>query len=689
MTKRYLLAVLALFGLSAAIAVWFVGQERLLYYSDIRFYHQLTLESWRQWQAGLSPWLAFLRQWFGQDYNALFTLPLLPGIAIGGDSRSVYIALLALCYLVPAALVAGFLGCTLYPSTRTQAFWLSAVFMFCSAALWQPVLRGYPDVGGVVLLSLALWNYLQDSKLRRWRTVFWLAVLSGLTILFRRHFGYAVVALYAAIGTAQVFWVSRLNRNWIERARALLRFGVRLALALSGAVLLMAWLAPEFTWRALAVNYGELYRSFQQTPGETGWFLIQGFGLILPGLAVLGAWLSWHRGRLCSEHALLLGLLTVFWIAEFIFLVRQPGHHYRIHWLPLLSGLGMAFLVLELRRSSHLMAWLAVGLALGVAAYAVIGYNTSFKAVIGEPNRWFWPEPVEAWRYHEKDYDTYLRIAEVLHRESAHGEYLYVATSSPLIGDDLLLAAEDEISEEPRLQPLPVALVDSRDFYPIVTLVAADLVLIPHPVLLTLPSQQRVLQLSVDMFTQAWPFSEDFEQLPEQFQLSNGTVLMLYRRIRPSALPVIIATLARLQSELRGVQLGTQGEWISASKQGVSIISSLTQAPSLIRLSSGTEQVRPVILHAYPVQGKVSFSGQLVALGCHQARLGLDLYTPDGEHLQTLPTQSLILGQSLGLTFEAKPTSYLTLTLQTGEAHCFAEFSGLTAQIAMPAQNMR
>ena len=59
-----------------------------------------------------------------------------------------------------------------------------------------------------------------------------------------------------------------------------------------------------------------------------------------------------------------------------------------------------------------------------------------------------WPEPVDAWRYHEKDYDTYLHLAEVLHRESASGEHLYVATSSSLIGDDILLAAEEQLSSE-------------------------------------------------------------------------------------------------------------------------------------------------------------------------------------------------------------------------------------------------
>ena len=682
MIKQRLLAVLALFGLTAAVAVWFVAQERLLYYSDIRFYHQLTLESWRQLQTGLQPWLEFLRHWFGQDYNALFTLPLLPGIAVGGDSRPVYIALLALCYLAPAALVAGLLGRMFYPSARSQAFWLSTILMLSSAALWQPVLRGYPDVGGVALVGLALWLYLRDSELRRWRTILGLAVLSGLTILFRRHFGYAVVALYGALGTTQGLLLWRQTPSWGAFIRGLLRFGLRLMLMLLGAVLLMAWLAPEFTWRALAVDYSELYRSFQQTPSETGWFLVQGFGLILPGLALLGIGLAWRCSCLRGEHALLLFLLAAFWIFIFIFLVRQPGHHYRIHWLPLLCGLGLAFLVLELRRSSRLAALAVLGLALSVAAYAVIGYNTGLRALVGEPNRLFWPEPVEAWRYHEKDYDTYLRLAEVLHRESAQGEYLYVATSSPLIGDDILLAAEEMIATERRLKPLPVAAVDSRDFYPVVTLVGADLVLIPQPALLTVPAQQRVLQSSVDIFTQHWPFSEDFKLLPEKFRLSDGTVLHLYRRLRPSSLPVIIETLARLQTELHGLELGTQSDWISASQQGVSIIYNLEQALVIIRLSLVAEKTPPVIIHTYPVLGKVILNGELKALGCAQAHLSIDLYTSEGQHLQALPRQALVPQQPVSLLIKAGQKSYLALALQSDEPGCFAEFAGLSVQPA-------
>ncbi|MEZ5590927.1 MAG: hypothetical protein R3F53_09575 [Gammaproteobacteria bacterium] len=681
-SPRWLLtafAVLFLLGLTTTVAVWFVHQERLLYYSDIRFYHQLTLASWHQLQAGLQPWLAFLQHWFGQDYNALFTLPLVPGIALGGESRPVYVALLALCYLSPAALLAGLLGRTLYRAApRHRVFWMNVLLMLSTAALWQPVLRGYPDAGGVVLISLALWLYVQDSTLQHWRTVLGLAVLSGLTILFRRHFGYAVVALYAAIGTTQCLLLWHQTSDWSAFLRALLRFGLRLAGALLGAILLMALLAPEFTWRALAVDYGELYRSFQQTPGETWQFLWQGYGLVLPGLAMAGWWLAWRRGHLGTEHVLLCALLAGFWIVLFVLLVRQPGHHYRIHWLPLLSGLGLSFLVLELWRVSRLAALAVPLLALAVAGYAVIAYNTGLRAVVGEPDTRFWPEPVEAWRYHEKDYDTYLHLAAVLHRESARGERLYVATSSPLIGDDILLAAEEIIAAERRLNPLPVATVDSRDFYPVVTLLAADLVLIPQPALLTAPAQQQVMQLSVDVFAQHWPFSDDFKRLPEQFQLSEGTQLYLYRRQRPTSVPVLIKTLARMRAALSGVVLGTQTDWISADWNTVSIQAGPNRPYPLIRLSTHSGQITPpTIVSAAPLPPSFVLRGQVLALDCTDARLQVDLYDADGQYLRSLPAVHLQAGAEFDVSATAPANHYLGLSLTSDQAHCSVELTAL------------
>jgi len=668
------LALLALFGLSALVAVWFVAQERLLYYSDIRFYHQLALQSWQQLQAGLEPWLDFLQQRFGQDYNALYTLPLLPGIALGGDSRSVYIALLALCYLAPAALIAGLLGRMLYPSAGSRVFWLSVVLLLGSAALWQPLLRGYPDVGGVLLISLALCLSVRDSALQSWHTVLGLAVLSGLTILFRRHFGYAVVALYAALGIKQGLLLWRQRADWSNFARDWLQFGLRLALALTGAVLLMMALAPEFTWRALTVDYGELYRSFQQTPSQAARFLLQGFGLVLPGLAVLGGLLAWRRGRLRGEHALLLVLLAGFWIIAFVFWVRQPGHHYRIHWLPLLSGLGLAFLVLELHRINRAAALGVLGLVFVVAGYAVIGYNTGLRHFVGEPNRLLWPEPVEAWRHHEKDYGTYLRLAEVLHRESADDERLYVATSSPLIGDDILLAAEELISTQRRLQPLPVAAVDSRDFYPIVALVAADLVLIPQPALLTVPDEQQVLQISVDVFAQNWLFSRDFRRLPEQFRLSDGSVLSIYRRERPTAVPVLISTLDRMRSELEGIQPGMQADWISANWDTVSV--QLQADRTVIHLQT-EPQLPSSLVYAQPLQQNAVLRGRASHLTCGDAGLQGVLYESSGQHIRTLPPLDLHLDTMFELAIPVAQRVYLALHLTSVQTACSAQLTAL------------
>lgn len=648
--------------MNAGIAVWFVNQEVLLYYSDIRFYHQLALQSWQQWQAGWQAWLAFMQHWLGQDYNAFFTVPLLPGIAWGGDARTLYVALLSLCYLSPAVLIAGWVAARLHDQ---RPFWLATVLMLSSVALWQPVLRGYPDVGGVLLISLALVLVLRDSLLHHWYTVLGLGILTGLVILFRRHFAYAVVALYAAIALSQT-WL--LWQQAVNYPRSLIGFGWRLGVTLILSLLLMLSVAPEFTQRALLTNYGLLYDSFQQTPQETLLFLGQGFGVVLPVFSLAGWALVWRSGRVSREKIILCLLLVLIWTLLFIFIVRQPGHHYRIHWLPLFFGLGLTFLALEARRW---IAMVTTSLVLLITAYSIIGYNLLSER--HEVPSYWWPEPIAAWRYHAEDYDTLLQLADFLRTQSQNNELLYVAASSKLFNAEILLAAEEQIAEQPRLQFLPIAAVDSRDFYPLVTLIPADWVIIPQPALLTVPEQQKVLQLTIDVFQQSWVFSQDFQRLNTDFVLSDGTRLHIYRRIRPTPLPVFIQTLHRMQKKLQGLELGTQADWISASWRGVSIVG------DKIRLSQQSEQ-SPAIATSYPLavgQWRLRIE-QLLLQQCATAYLQAQLYDIQG---QPLSKSAQILSQQQPL-FEWRTSehAYLVISLHHALPGCTAVLKRLRVQ---------
>ena len=74
--------------------------------------------------------------------------------------------------------------------------------------------------------------------------------------------------------------------------------------------------------------------------------------------------------------------------------------------------------------------------------------------------------------------------------------------------------------------------------------------------------EQDVVKVVYDAFTQSWEISQDFQELPEQFQLENGVTVRVYQRIRPTAIATAVKTLDAMQKQI-GDKPGTQLDWIS------------------------------------------------------------------------------------------------------------------------------
>src|SRR5258708_8102202 len=188
-----------LLAVVVAVTYVYVSSEHVFYWSDYSGYQNITHDIAARYHK--SPFVA-ARAVAGSlflDYNALFTIPILPFVLLFGDSRIVFEIAIAVVYLVPFTLVLGLIAVTLIPARPRAIFYSTLPFALLTPFTWVPTLRGYPDTGAACLVGLALWAYVQDIRLqRRWQIPL-IGCLLALALLFRRHFSYDCIAFLAAM----------------------------------------------------------------------------------------------------------------------------------------------------------------------------------------------------------------------------------------------------------------------------------------------------------------------------------------------------------------------------------------------------------------------------------------------------------------------------------------------------------
>lgn len=669
MQASRLLPVAAMLLASLALAVWYVEASRAYYFWDYRFYHHLAYEVWQHLLHSPREMLGFVHWSLDWDINALYTLPLLPVFALFGAERVVYIGALTALYLLPFALLCGWVGARLVRSGQRLVALTASLLVLLLPPVWLPVLVGYPDVAAAAALTLAIGLYCQDPELRGWWRIAAIGSALAATMLLRRHFAYpAVVFLAAAILAHGLSWLHGAGRDW----RGLLAMPLRLALAVGLMVALMLALAPEFTLRALLENYARLYESYRRPPQAILFNLYLNFGAGVMVLALLGYGLAWYHRlaprRLIVFLLLSAGLWTLLWAGW----VRQISPQYLLHLLPLVLAVGLYLLLQALRRHPG-TAWL------GMLIWAFMGvnfvqslllYNSSWadgalaRALIPAHYRLL-SAPVRLQNEHASDYQHYQTLVEYLQRRMRPDEQLYVAASHGLMNDDLVRSVEDTlygVDHQP-LSLLRTAHVDSRDFLPLSELLQAEYVLVTEPFLHHLPAaEQDVVRVVSEVFTESWPLSRDFEPLPQAFDFSSGFQVRLYHRIRPTTLATAIDTLRRMRAAVDPVG-GQQTGWIDLGPRGRWGIAGGPGQAARLEIAVGARS-SPVVYY-HDLGGEIRLSGWLQARDCRGFALETRTWDPAGR--ETLRARrSLADDEPLAVAFDSQQPVALTLRLQAG-----------------------
>lgn len=551
----------SLLVIAIALVILYVSTEQTFYWWDYSTYQRLLDETASAFRA--SPLRALISTWrsTGSDYSQYPTLLLLPLRFAFGDSRLVYILSVSLVYFVPFALALAAIATQLIPTAKPEHVrWTTGLMTLATPIAWAPILRGYVDIGVALLMALAVYVYLQDVRLKSRRQSVAIGVLLGCAPLFRRHYAYAVIAFLAALSLqALVDAGSQWRQSPQQARRELINRGLHIGLIVTVSLATIVLLGKHFILRILHNDFSSLYASYEVSLDQGLRYYGFSFGWVACLIAALGYAIG-LKTRILSSSAVrfivsFYGILFLLWVIK----VKQVGVHYTTHFAPLII-LGLVtfgwtiWLTLKKNRRLALgifVTYLAINLIIGLAP--VSGLDRTFlrptrfgMSVLpdntGTPISELFSANNAPLR--RTDYNEVARLNRYLVSLTPAQEPIYIGGSSALFNGGMIANTDQILHHKQTLNLLPVEDIDSRDRYPIEQLLQADYVVVAEPFQYHLrPTDQDVVKVVNEVFANRWQIAQDFERLPEAFQLANGVTVNVYKRQRSTSYQPLLAPL--------------------------------------------------------------------------------------------------------------------------------------------------
>jgi hypothetical protein len=697
-------------GLFIVVVLWivsvtalYVSQEHNLYWWVDWWYSALSLTE----TARHSPIQALqaIQQTLSGDYTRLYVLPLMPFILLFGDSRLVYEIGLALVYLLPFVLTLGAIATELIAVPSRPVFWSTVVLALLIPVIWLPTFLGIPDTGAALFIALATLVYLKPTS-RHWWQIPLIGILLAIAMLLRRHFTYGAIAVLVAIAGESLHTVFSHPHSFQAIGNRLWRAGLRLLLIVLCIGLTIKLTGSKFIETALSSNYQTLYTDWSMPLGET----IRRYGLYYGWVTVVLAAVGWLIGslrqNLNQKAANVLGLMGICACLIWLGWLRYWNVFYSLHLTP--------FLVMGLT----LFVW-EVGSALKQRMRAVILASASVylisNLILGITPLGNFDHPgmdlfsLNSSPYVETNTDKWLSLTRYL-RQMASAQQPIYAESYPLIRRTEQVIAP---RQQPILNLLQPSWIASRDPYPLAALLQAHYVLLaetvasPVPSIAQTPSQpakslerfqlptrleitqpgsDNVSTLVSDLFTKHWKLSQDFERLPQSFDIGNGQAMVIYHRLHPTSVETAVQTLARMQQD---VQLSaSQPDWISLQQDSKPwhVNKNLDRTYQLISDRSASQppasfKLEPSIhfLYVPKLPSQIQMSGTLKPLSnpiCEPTSLQLITVNHQGVRTGSAPPVTMAkTAVKFTRSLSTQPTDYLLLTVSSQSNHCSVEIN--------------
>ena len=676
--RKFLVNALFLFLLilaTIAVTSIYVSSERTFYWWDYAGYNSATVsianlfrdspeKAWREVIESLS-----------KEKNLLISLPLVPFILLFGESRLSYILSVSLIYVLPFRLLLGAISVKIIPVYPRRVFGSTVLLSLLIPMSWIPTLRGYLDTGGCVFVALAILVYLHDVKLKYWWQILLIGFSLAVAILLRRHFAYSAIAFYGAtIFQYLIEFVAEYKTIKNKAWKNLFKSGVKLGLIAATSFAILMLVAGDFTRSAVTVDYRNLYAAWSLPVNDILTRYADFFGLGTWLLVAIGFSAGILTRMLVSDAAVFISLFGILSAVEWLLVLRYGYLHYTIHVTPIvLLGLSAFFWTSWLKLKGKVRYLMLSAAGLYLITNAVLGL-IPIKLDLSKLFVANFPPLVRS------DYGEVVKLVEFLRKLAPNEEPIYIAGASNSFNANILRQANRKLNPPEgwwKLNAIGRPQIDSRDTYPLPELLMSQYVVVATPFQQVLLSDEQVLRsgeqdvvkVVYDAFTQNWEIAGDFQLLPEQFQLENGVIVRVYRRIRPSAIGTAVKTLDAMQKQI-GDKPGTQLDWISlnqsvytsanysVSRQSNNLYNIVTQP------IKNSKQLDTLFLYLGWLSEQVKITGKLSLLNkqCPGVSLQLTLWNKQGKLINsTVKIYTQTNPSDLNLSLEGKNPAYLLM----------------------------
>lgn len=602
-----------------AITLIYTGQEQNFHWW-IDWYNR-TLEIVEAWEVSPESGWQIIMDSLGSDRNRLYTIPLIPFLLIWGKSREVYQIALALVYLFPFSLAMGSLAAQLVPRRKNKYFWLAALITLLTPVTWMSTFLGIPDTGAAIFMGIATLLYLQvievsaknhpqyyshgiSSLNKETRTKlsqfiyqqlviilqYWQIPLIGaaiaMAIMIRRHFAYGGIALLGAIGIVALIDFALLitkdvRKNWWLAVWNLTVNILQLFVIVDTCLFTLKKIVPEFTSQAIATNYKNLYTSWSLPFITILQHYLELLGIIPWFLVIISLTFTYINKKSYDKYYKKINLIVfsgLISLGIWLFRLRYGNVFYLLHIIPLVViGINLLIVSIYDHFSSKWRTFLISITISFLTANLVMGFTNTSKIYQHFRSLFALSIPPIV-RY---DYDEVTRLIKYLRAIAPRQEPIYVIGYQRLhLSPSLINSGERFLygNKNQLLNILSTAQADSQDHYPLEQLLQAEFVVLPSNLGEYLgdfaefpangewlpPNEYDVAKVVFYAFIQNWLITQDFKELPMQFQLQGDTTVKIYQRTRPTSLQDTIKTLAMMQAEIKEMP-GSQLPWLSLS----------------------------------------------------------------------------------------------------------------------------
>jgi len=486
--------------------------------------------------------LRSIRYW---EYNVTAAIPLAIPMNLAGGTRVSYELSLVNVYALSSVLVLMLFIWTVARERQSHipAAWplVPSVAVLLFNPFWVPLLRGYVGVCVVVINLFVYWLYFRRNvNDQRLTELFLISVFLAVSVVMRRWNAYWVVAFFVIASIDVV--VALVESRRISVKRIVHSFSGILVIGL-GAVTVLAVLAWPLVVTILTTDYADIYSAYADSGGSVGehvghFVRTHGIGLIV--LTLIAILYLLRRARYRKLSLLLTTHLVI--VLVHVSSTQEMGPHHMYLLMPAaLILLGLASQEALSRSSAPIrasaialvVAYLANGILSNIAVFAPTGDSLRQALVPLVPDNRRAPLV-------RHDIDEFGRLASFLDLQVASLEpdaRIYVLASSPVFNVATLnmLEVSTGISFKAKDRLLRTADVDKRDGFP-KGIFEAEIVAVASPVQFHHePEEQQVIGIPAEMILLGTGIGGAFELLPETFELDDGVLVHVYRRLRANS----------------------------------------------------------------------------------------------------------------------------------------------------------